>query len=78
MAITVGCDRCQQIITGEVFRRGFVVKREYCASCVKEIDLMLAEIDQLHNNLAATWREELEIVRSAYSTEGGLLPDVSI
>ena len=78
MAITVGCDRCNKIITGEVFRRGHVVKREYCKRCVKAIDAMTAEIDELHTNLAAQWQTGLEKIRGEYSKDGGLLPDVSI
>jgi len=78
MAITVSCDKCRLVVIGEVQRRGHIIKREYCDECVKEIDTMLAEIDSLHSNLAAQWHNELGTIRRKYTTEGGLLPDVSI
>jgi len=78
MAITAECDRCHETIKGEVLRRGYVVRREYCEVCVEEIDVMLSEIDELHDNMAAQWDKKIAKIRASHNTKGGLLPDVSV
>ena len=78
MAITVGCDRCKQIVDGVAHVRGHVIKREYCEDCVVQIDDMLTDIDMLHTKVARQFVNGLGTIRRKYAVEGGLLPDVSI
>jgi len=78
MAIKVECDRCHKGVKGVAHVRGFAIKREYCDPCVKKIDKMLKEIDDLHDWIAEQWEDKLLQIRENSNIEGGLLPDVSI
>lgn len=79
MALIAECDRCHHTIKdGEVAVRGFVIQREYCSSCVEEIDEMQQEIDDCHDAMAVQWADKLALIRDCYNTEDGLLPDVPV
>lgn len=78
MATKVECDRCHKAVEGDGAKRGFVIKRDYCEICVKKIDKMLGEIDDLHNWVAQQWSDNLLQIHEKYETKRGLLPDVGV
>ena len=76
MAIRHECDGCGSAIQGSPERRGFVKKRDYCAACTAIADALQADLDKVHNRLAAEWKREVAALRSQYGNRLLLLPDM--
>lgn len=75
MATLITCDGCGATIVGEPERVGYVITREYCMPCTMRVGAYHAEVDQLHERLAAAWKDDLEAIRAKYRQTLAHLPD---
>lgn len=76
MAVKFCCDGCGTLID-RANHRGMVVPKQYCDSCVIEIDFFLVELDELHSSVAKLFTDGLAEKRAAYKKKHptGALPD---
>lgn len=65
MARIAACDLCHAH-TEELSRRGSIHVGEYCADCVKVVDLYLEQVNALHEYVAHYWAEKLEDIRASF------------
>jgi hypothetical protein len=77
MAISYSCDGCGEPAESPQ-RRGLAIVREYCETCIVEVDSYLAARDKIHDNLSAQWiRRMVGLQKEAREDRYGLkLPDV--
>ena len=45
---------------------------DYCAGCIVPVRDFMEEVDKLHNDIAAAWREKLEALRIQYKDVSGI------
>lgn len=57
MAVNYSCDCCHHGIVGAPVERGIVIKRQYCATCLPDIDHYMNAVDVLHTKVAEAYRE---------------------
>ncbi len=75
MATHIVCDGCGATIVGEPEKAGYVIRREYCMPCAMRVGQYSAEVDALHERLAAAWKDDLEAIRAKYREALHHLPD---
>lgn len=73
-----GCRGVEEDLT-EMFPRGIIAEKLYCAKCIERVDEYLDARDALHTFLAEKWAEDRAILAGlASDIEGGgirSLPD---
>jgi len=75
MATLVMCDGCGARLEEEPSKVGYVIRREYCPACIATVTEYQAEVDALHDRLAASWRQDLEGIRVRFRDRLNCLPD---
>jgi hypothetical protein len=75
MATLVMCDGCGARLEEKPSKVGYVIRREYCPTCIATVTEYQAEVDALHDRLAASWRQDLEAIRVRFRDRLNSLPD---
>lgn len=75
MAMMIICDGCGCGIDGPPEKKGYVHRCDYCTPCAMVAGEYQAEVDALHDRLAASWRQDLEAIRATYRGRLNQLPD---
>ena len=74
MATQIICDGCRKPAE-ESTQCGVVVKRDYCPTCMLLVQTYLMARDELHDNVAKTWRTKLDKLKKVAKQDVLELPD---
>jgi hypothetical protein len=79
MAIFYSCDGCGEPVENPA-KRGLVIIREYCPTCLPAVDDYLAKVDTLHDDISAQWVRRRAALQKAIlkANPDWHLPDVPI
>lgn len=75
MATATICDGCSEVIQGTPVRLGHVHTCDYCDTCEPIAREMMAEMDNLHDQLANTWETKLSDIKVKARTKLKAIPD---